>query len=76
VSSPAGINIDAVSGQGFVQHGFPNGASVELTAGPPDFLNSYDVKWTGACSGTSLTAFVTMAQDQSCHVTFTPTSLR
>ena len=76
VSSPAGINVDPVSGQDFVQHGFPNGASVELTAGPPDFVNSYDVKWTGACSGTSLTALVTMAQDQSCHVTFTPTSLR
>ncbi len=76
VSSPPGINLDALNGLNFVQQGFPNGTQVLLTAAPPDDFNVYDVKWTGSCSGTLLTASVTMTQDQGCHVTFTPTSSR
>ena len=76
VSSPPGINLDALNGLNFVQQGFPNGSIVFLTAAPPDNFNVYDVKWTGSCSGTTLTASVTMTQDRGCHVTFTPTSSR
>ncbi len=76
VSSPAGIDYNPVTGQNFFQHAFPNGSLVELTATPPDFINNYDVKWTGACSGTTIKAFVGMSQDQHCYVSFTPTSSR
>jgi 6-phosphogluconolactonase (cycloisomerase 2 family) len=76
VSSPAGINLNTLIGPESVQQGFPNGTTVFLTAAPPDNFNVYDVKWTGSCSGTTLTASVTMTQDQGCHVTFTPTSQR
>ena len=76
VSSPPGINLDALNGLNFVEQGFPNGSTVSLTAAPPDSFYVYDVKWTGACSGTTLTTSVTMTQDQGCHVTFTPTTSR
>jgi 6-phosphogluconolactonase len=76
LSSPAGIDYDPATGQNFFQHAFPNGSLVTLTATPPDSVNAYDVKWTGACSGTALTAHVGMSQDQHCYVSFTPTSLR
>ncbi len=75
-SNPPGINLNALTGLNFVQQAFPNGSGVLLTAAPPDFFNVYDVKWSGSCSGTSLTASVTMTQDQGCHVTFTPTTQR
>ncbi len=76
VSSPPGIDLDPINGLDFVQQGFPNGTQVLLTAAPPDSLNVYDVKWTGSCSGTTLTTSVLMSQDKGCHVTFTPSSLR
>lgn len=75
-SSPAGIDYNPVSGQNFFAHAFPKGSSVTLTAAPPDTSQGYDVKWTGTCSGDSLTTTVTMSQDQHCYVAFTPTSLR
>ena len=75
-SAPAGIDLNSVTGQNFFQHGFPNGSMVELTAAPPDSSQSYDVKWTGDCSGDSVRAFVGMSQDRHCYVAFTPISLR
>jgi hypothetical protein len=68
--NPAGLN------ENFLQHAFPNGSFVTLTATPPDFAQAYDVKWTGACSGTTTAATVVMTQDQHCYLSFTPTSLR
>ena len=50
-SAPAGIDYNPVTGQNFFNHAFPNGSVVELTAAPPDSSQSYDVKWTGDCSG-------------------------
>jgi hypothetical protein len=76
VSSPAGIDYNPVTGQNSFQHAFPNGNFVSLTAAPPDIANNYDVKWTGACSGTAITASVVMSQDQHCYVSFTPTTSR
>ena len=75
-SSPAGIDYNAVTGQNFFTHAFPNGTLVELTAAPPDSSQSYDAKWTGDCSGDTVRAFVTMSQDQHCYVAFTPISSR
>ncbi len=76
VSSPAGIDYNPVTGQNFFSHSFPNGSSVTLTAAPPDTANAYDVHWSGACSGDTVTTSVTMTQDQHCYVSFTPVSLR
>ncbi len=76
VSSPAGINYNPPAGQNFFQHAFPNGSSVTLTAAPPDTVNGYDVHWSGACSGDTVTTTVNMNQDQHCYVSFTPVSLR
>jgi 6-phosphogluconolactonase (cycloisomerase 2 family) len=75
-SAPAGIDVNPVTGQNFFNHGFPNGTMVELTAAPPDSSQSYDVKWTGDCSGDTVRAFVTLSQDQHCYVAFTPISSR
>ncbi len=58
------------------QHAFPNGSTVSLIATPPDTANAYDVKWTGACGGDSVTSGVVMSQDQHCYVSFTPFSSR
>ena len=76
VSSPAGINYNPVTGQNFFSHSFPNGSTVTLTAAPPDTSTAYDVHWSGACSGDTVTASVSMTQDQHCYVSFTPVSLR
>ena len=76
-SSPSGIDYSTVDlSRNFFQHAFPNGSGVTLTATPPDTAQGYDVKWTGACSGDSVTATVIMSQDQHCYVSFTPVSLR
>lgn len=76
VSSPAGIDYNPLTGQNFFQHEFPNGSLVTLTAAPPDFANAYDVHWSGACSGDTVTTSVSMTQDQHCYVSFTPVSQR
>lgn len=77
VSSPAGIDYSTVDlSRNVFQHRFSNGSIVSLTATPPDTAQAYDVKWTGACSGDSITTSVTMSQDQHCYVSFTPVSLR
>jgi hypothetical protein len=77
VSSPAGIDYSTVDlSRNVFQHRFANGSTVSLTATPPDTANGYDVKWTGACSGDSVTTSVIMSQDQHCYVSFTPVSLR
>jgi len=77
VSSPAGIDDNpAALNEGFVEHGFPTGTTVFLTATPPNDGQVYDSTWSGSCSGDELTTSVTMSQDQSCHVDFTLTSLR
>jgi 6-phosphogluconolactonase (cycloisomerase 2 family) len=66
LSSPAGIDYNPAGlNENFFQHAFPNGSFVTLTATPPDFARAYDVKWTGACSGTTTTATVVMTQDNT-----------
>jgi len=75
-SAPAGIDYNPVTGQNFFVHSFPNGSTVGLRATPPDSSQSYDVQWTGDCSGNSVTSIVGMSQDRHCYVRFTPVSLR
>jgi hypothetical protein len=73
-SSPPGIDYNPAGlNENFFEHAFSNGASITLTATPPDTAQAYDVKWTGACRGTTA---VVMTQDQHCYLSFTPTSLR
>jgi hypothetical protein len=77
ISSPAGIDVNPAGlNEGFVAHGFPNGTGVGLTATPPDTATSYDITWSGACGGDGATSGVLMTQDQTCYVSFTPSSLR
>lgn len=77
LSSPAGIDYNPAGlNENFFQHAFPNGSSVTLTATPPDTAQSYDVKWTGACSGDTTTSGAFMNQDRNCYVSFTPVSSR
>jgi hypothetical protein len=76
VSSPAGIDIDEANGQDTFLYSFGPGTSVTLHATPPDNLNTYDIKWTGACGGDGPDTFVNVGQDQFCYVTFTPAAQR
>ena len=77
VSSPPGIDYNPAGlNENFFEHAFPTGSSVTLTATPPDTAQSYDVKWTGACSGDTTSSGAFMNQDQHCYVSFTPVSSR
>ena len=81
-SSPAGIDygpgtiLDPLPHNVSANH-FPANSTVQLCASaPPQPVQAYDITWTGSCSGTGQCASVTMNSDKSCHVTFTPVSLR
>jgi 6-phosphogluconolactonase (cycloisomerase 2 family) len=76
VSSPPGIDIDETNGQDTFLYSFSPGTIVSLHATPPDNLNTYDIKWTGACYGDGPDTSVNLGQDQSCYVTFTPAAQR
>ena len=76
VSSPAGIDAGPTSPVGIFEHTFPNASSVSLTATPPDTANSYDITWSGSCSGDKETGSADLSQDKTCYVNFSKTTLR
>ena len=81
-STPAGIDygpptINQPIGPNQFQAGFPVNTTVTLcTSPPPQPSQAYDQTWTGSCSGTGQCTGVHMNGDKSCHVEFTPRSLR